>query len=217
MITFCITSCNRFPLLEKTIDSFLELNKYPIEKYILNEDSTNKEIITKILNKYGDLFHIIRTPKNEGLLKSVDNLYKFVDTKYIFHSEDDWEYKLNTNFMEQSVDILENYEDINQVWIRKDIPSQWINNDIIDNKFKIVKSPHLGGWCGFSINPGLRRKSDYDRIFPDGFNKYRISKDIGFCELECNNIAKNNNYKAAILLEPAINHIGYKEPTKREK
>ena len=85
MITFCITSCNRFSLLEKTIDSFLSLNKYPIEKYILNEDSTNKEIITKILDKYGDLFHIIRTPKNESLLKSVDNLYRLVDTKYIFH------------------------------------------------------------------------------------------------------------------------------------
>ena len=119
--------------------------------------------------------------------------------------------------MQQSIDILENYENINQVWIRKDIPSQWINDEIVDNKFKIVKSPHLLEWCGFSFNPGLRRKSDYNKIFPNGLNAHKISKDIGICELECNNVAKSHNYRAAILLEPAVNHIGYNQPTKREK
>ena len=31
-ITLCLTSCNRWSLLEKTIDSFLRLNKYPIKE-----------------------------------------------------------------------------------------------------------------------------------------------------------------------------------------
>ncbi len=208
MITFCITSCNRFDLLERTIDSFLKLNKYPIKKYILNEDSGNTEIINKILNKYGNLFHIIRNPKNEGLLKSVDNLYKLVETEYIFHTEDDWYFQSNSNFITDSLEILENNKNIHQIWLRKNIPNEWIEPKIIDNKYQIIKYPHLGGWCGFSFNPGLRRKSDYLKMFPEGYNKHKISNDIGICELECNNIAALNGYRAAILTNPTCVHIG---------
>jgi hypothetical protein len=215
-ISFCITSCNRFSLLEKTVDSFLELNKTPIEKYILNEDSTDKTIIGKILDKYGDLFHIIRTPKNEGLLKSIDNLYNLVDTPYIFHCEDDWEFKGNENFIQESLDILEKYENIHQVWIRKDIPNEWVDNVVIDNKFKMMKSPHLVQWCGFSFNPGLRRKKDYNRIFPKGFNEHRVSENHGICELECNNIARATNYRAASLVNSAVFHIGFHDSTKKD-
>ena len=40
-ITLCLTSCNRWNLLEKTIDSFLKLNSYPIKEYLIYEDSNN--------------------------------------------------------------------------------------------------------------------------------------------------------------------------------
>lgn len=216
MISFCITSCNRWELLEKTVDSFLKLNNFPIEKYLLNEDSTDVEIIHKILKKYGSLFHIIRTPKNEGLLKAVDNLYALVDTDYIFHTEDDWLYETNSHFIEESLNILKDRKDIHQVWIRKDIPKEWIEKQNFGN-YRLIHPSHLGGWCGFSWNPGLRRKKDYLDMFPEGFNKHRISKDIGISELECNNIAKAQGYRAAILTNPVCNHIGYNHATKREK
>ena len=59
-ITLCLTSCNRWNLLEKTIDSFLRLNNYPIKEYLIHEDSNNQEIYQKIQNKYGYLFKTIK-------------------------------------------------------------------------------------------------------------------------------------------------------------
>ena len=52
MITVCVTSCNRWELLEQTLDSFLNLNTYPIERYLLHEDSDNVDIVNKIKEKF---------------------------------------------------------------------------------------------------------------------------------------------------------------------
>lgn len=207
MITFCITSCNRFNLLSSTIDSFIKLNEFPIARYILNEDSGNKEVIKKIIDRYGDKFDIIRTAKNQGLLKSVDNLYNMVETPYIFHCEDDWLFKGNPNFIKESLDILEADPNINQVWIRDGIPSNWLESK--NSKYSMVKQSHFGDWCGFSFNPGLRRLSDYKRLFPNGYNSLNIhGSNSALSEHECNQVAASNGYRAALINNTACRHSG---------
>ena len=113
MITVCVTSCNRWELLEQTLDSFLNLNTYPIERYLLHEDSDNVDIVNKIKEKY-PMFEVFGSGYNVGLLKSIDNLYSLVKTDYIFHLEDDWNFESNSNFIQESLNVLEN-KDIHQV------------------------------------------------------------------------------------------------------
>jgi len=207
-ITVCLTSCNRFHLLERTLNSFLALNTYPIEKYIINEDSGSKEVIKKIIDKYGDLVHVIRSPKNEGLLKAIDNLYKLVDTEYIFHMEDDWLFSGNNNFMQQSLDILNGNPGIHQVWIRNGIPQDWLDSEN-HGIYKMVKQQHCGDWCGFSLNCSLKRLNDYKKMFPSGYNALRIlEKNSAISEHECNMHAYKQGYRAALLNNPACTHIG---------
>lgn len=43
-ITFVLTSCGRNDLLEKTLDSFFKWNTYPIERYIISEDSVDPKV-----------------------------------------------------------------------------------------------------------------------------------------------------------------------------
>lgn len=208
MITFCITSCNRWKLLEQTLDSFLKLNTFPIEKFILNEDSGDIGIVKRILDKYGDKFHIIRSPKNQGLLKSIDNLYSLVETPYIFHCEDDWLFQGNPNFIQESLQILSTREDIHQVWIRQGIPKDWLETEDLGG-FKMVKDCHFGDWCGFSFNPGLRRLRDYKMMFPQGYNALNThGTNSALNEHECNQVASTFGYRAAILNNPSCQHIG---------
>ncbi len=212
-ITFCLTSCNRWKLLEITIDSFLKLNNYPIKEFLLHEDSVNQEIITKIINKYGDLFTIIKNDVNVGLLQSIDNLYKLVNTEYIFHCEDDWEFKGNKQFIEESLNILETNPNIHQIWIREGIPNNWLESKTKLN-FRMVKSSHYGDWTGFSFNPGLRRLSDYKLMFPEGYAKYHDkSKNSALNEHDCNLVTINYNYRAALLNHSACKHIGENQST----
>ena len=52
-VSLVITSCGRFDLLKKTLDSFFEKNTYPIKKIIIIEDSTEGEKLKKLISKLG--------------------------------------------------------------------------------------------------------------------------------------------------------------------
>ena len=206
MITVCVTSCNRWELLEQTLDSFLKLNTYPIERYLLHEDSDNADIVNKIKDKY-PMFEVFGSGYNVGLLKSIDNLYSLVETDYIFHLEDDWNFESNPNFIQESLNVLEN-KDIHQVWIRQDIPNNWLEKENLGT-YKMVKDCHFGDWCGFSFNPSLKRLSDYKTMFPYGYNYYNThGTNSALNEHECNQIAASYGYRAAILNNRVCKHLG---------
>lgn len=212
-ITVCLASCNRFDLLQQTLDTFFSLNSFPIERFLITEDSTNQEMKGKILNRYGSKIELIFNDINLGAFKTFDNMYSMVDTQYIFHCEDDWRFESNPNFMKHSMDILEEQPNAHQVWIRKDIEQSWIETKSqftsTNVEYKMVKNPHLGSWCGFSGNPSLKRKSDYLKMFPNGYSEFIIPNVFsGITELNCNNHAAQQGYRAAQLVNSSIVHIG---------
>lgn len=207
-VTFVITSCGRFDLLEQTLDSFLELNDFPIYEYIIHEDSGDPEMYDKIMEKYGHIAEIIASKHKKGLSKSIDTLYNCVETPYIFHCEDDWSFSGNRHFISESLAVLSGRPDIHQVWIRHEH----------DHKLPLGQPYPINGvlvrdviewkeWIGFSWNPGLRRVSDYKRMFPNGYSEFGD-------ELLCNIHAKQYNYKAVSLVNTVAKHIGYGRHTK---
>jgi hypothetical protein len=218
-VTVCLTSCNRFDLLQSTLDSFFNLNSYPIEKFIITEDSTKIDMQKNILNKYGNKIELIFNPINLGPYKSIDVMYNKVNTEYIFHCEDDWEFSNNSNFIKESMDILDERKDVHQIWIIDENNHPYaIENVVLQTstgiKYKMISADHGGGWCGFSGNPGLRRKSDYLRMFPNGFAEFILpDKQIVFTEHNCNLHAAKQGYRAAILTNVACKHIGHGKST----
>ena len=211
MITFTLTSCNRWNLLEKTLDSFLSLNTYPIERYLLHEDSGNSEIVSKTKAKYP--FIEVLESNRSGLLASVDKLYALVDTEYVLHNEDDWLFRGNPYFIQESLDILESRPDIHQVWIREEIPNSWLEEKTNAN-YRMVKSCHYGDWTGFSFNPGLRRLSDYKLMFLEGYNSHnKHGMNSVLSEHDCNMVTIPYNYRAALLNNPSCIHIGDNQST----
>src|SRR5271166_2504486 len=94
-ITLCLTSCNRFDLLQQTLDSFFSLNTHPINRFLITEDSGNVEMQKKILDNYGSKVELIFNAVNKGPYHSIDYMYSQVKTDYIFHCEDDWIFQGN--------------------------------------------------------------------------------------------------------------------------
>lgn len=216
-ITFVCTSCNRNDLLFKTLDSFLENNNYPIYKWIIKEDSGLENIAEEIRNKYN--FISVISGENIGQASSTDLLYNNVETEYIFHCEEDWFFnRNNNNFIEQSLKILKLYPNIHQVWIREGM-KKWSKNwkKLDDFNFGIIKDNHLDQWNGFTWNPGLRRLSDYKKIFPKGFqNHITTHKSGAIIERDCMLETKKFNYKAAILENCVCDHLGEINPTNKK-
>lgn len=217
-VTICLTSCNRYDLLVKTVDSLLSNNSYPIDKFIITEDSTVQEMKNKIESKYKNI-ELIFNEVNKGPFRSIDHMYSLVNTKYIFHCEDDWYFgNNNPNFIKESVDILEENANIHQVWVRADCPKDWIEDTESKTStgvsFNFLKVPHCGDWCGFSLNPGLRRKEDYLKMFPKGYSEFINPNKSGVhTEFACNKHAMSQGYRGAIIKNRVCKHIGYGRTT----
>lgn len=180
-ISAVVTSCGRFDLLNKMLESFYHFGGYA-DEIIIAEDSFD----------------------NKGQMVRIDEAYSKAKGDYIFHLEDDWEF-LKPGFMDLSLDILENYPQIMQVWLMKpwdtplDSEEYWAKG----NPFQLV-STNFHGWHGFTLNPGLRRKSDYLKVAPySQFGKTCLAeKAIGQRYYDF-------GYRGAILPDTYITHKGY--------
>jgi glycosyltransferase involved in cell wall biosynthesis len=217
-ITVVITSCDRHDLLEMTIDSFLQFNTYPIVRFIVVEDG---HIRQSLIDKYKAYpFEWIKTGGRIGQIAAIDLAYSKVETDFIFHCEDDWEF-INPGFIEKSLEVLRSRDDILQVWIR----SLWDTNDSKLSDGLYCKDGVLyrllqrdddkwpyGVWHGFSFNPGLRRKRDYELIGSYG----SLDADGDMRSLEVESAAaqfyRDRGFHAAILAdngeEGYVRHLG---------
>ena len=158
-VTVCLTSCGRQDLLEKTLKSFFEFNTYPIERFIVSEDSGMFDVNEELQIMYPEI-DFINNGYKQGQIKSIDSMYKMVETKYIFHMEDDWEF-YRSGFIEYSMAKLEADPKLINVWLREKDDTNGHTH------FNGMVSLNHNGWGGFTFNPTLKRLSDYWRIFLD--------------------------------------------------
>lgn len=226
-VSVVITSCGRTDLLSETFKTFYNFNTYPIKEIFVIEDSgmitsniVQKEIIKDLVPKKH--ISIIVNNFNIGQVKSIDKIYKQIKTKYIFHSEDDWEY-YNYHFVEKSKNILEIEEkkdNILQVYLRshKDIINfvsfHWyekLTNSNDETYYKIKSSS--GIWKGFSFNPGLKKMDDYFKI-----SKYEaILKPSIHFEASIGTYYFNHGYESVSLEHWGyVKHLGWDDHVSQE-
>jgi len=199
-ITFALTSCGRPDLLEKTIDSFLEMNTYPIEKYIINEDSGIEGINDHLVKKYHFLnIEWIINKFRIGQIKSIDNMYSKINTEYIFHCEEDWLFT-ERYFIEKSLSILENNPNIIQVWLRDQKDTNGHPIEPYSENFDLLTLGHYDVWHGFSFNPGIKRMTDYKLI-----GSYELIGREPQISVKYNELG----FRAAILKKKHVEHIGW--------
>jgi len=225
-VTVVLTSCNRPNELSITLKSFFKFNTYPIKKIIIIDDSGINKCIDNCIKYIPDNIDkkIIYNEHNIGQIKSIDKAYFFIDTEYIFHCEDDWEF-YDYGFIEKSLNILESNDKVFTVWLRKynnfrvNMNGHPINKEIINNEYRIlgVFKERTNIWCGFTFNPGLRRFKDYQKFMP--YCNFINSKycNCGGVEQALSNIYYSNNYVSVITLNKNgfVKHIGWDNPTKK--
>jgi hypothetical protein len=113
-VTLFITSCGRPKLLEKTLDSFIKYNTYPIKEVILCEDSGIPNIVdfVKEILPYPIIF--CYNEKRIGQIKTIEKYTPIIKTPYVFHLEDDYEF-FDYGFIELSFKIMKTDPNISQV------------------------------------------------------------------------------------------------------
>jgi hypothetical protein len=201
-ITVVLTSCNRFDLLEATLRSFFKFNTYPVEKILIIEDSGDRQGLENVLSKFQyDRFATIVNPEQLGQQKSIDKAYSQVDTEYIFHCEDDWDF-LRKGFIEDSLALLEAFPKLITVWGRSadEYPADFFADNVQEHqgiRYREVRKDI------FTLNPSLKRVSDYQLM--GSFAQYTP----GQFEREISDVYRNRGYAAVILEAPFTNHLGW--------
>jgi hypothetical protein len=167
-VSLVITSCGRLDLLEQTIKSFFQFNTKSIDKTLIIEDSGKKLDYSKIVPYIKSPYEIVVNTTNIGQIKSIDKIYSKVNTEYIFHCEDDWEF-FKPEFIEKSHMILQTNNKIFTVWLRSHHEKKIKKLLNYDNKvslgkrdfYYILQKKESKPWQnGFTLNPGLRRTAD---------------------------------------------------------
>ncbi len=204
-MSFLLTSCGRFDLLDRTLESFFKFNNFPLEELYLTEDSADQDVYEQINKKWGDKLNILFNKKKKGQIKSIVDAYKLIKTPYIFHCEDDWVYK-RKNFIQDSLKVLDYDSKIIQVWLeskksasRLDIFSYGSLKKHNGVQFREVYCKEGWEWGYFSFRPGVKRMKDYKLI--GGYEKYKNELDIGVTY-------KKLGYYTVILEKYAVEDIG---------
>ena len=204
-MSFVLTSCGRFDLLDRTLESFFKYNDYPFENIYLTEDSVDKSVYKKIQKKWGKKLDLLFNEKKKGQISTIVEAYKLVKTPYIFHCEDDWIYT-RKNFIQDSLKILEYDNKIIQVWLESQESASRL--DVFEYGplkkykgigFREVYCKEGWEWGYFSFRPGVKRMKDYNLI--GGYEKFKNELDIGVCY-------KKHGFYTVIIENPAVEDIG---------
>ncbi len=189
-ITLVLTSCGRFDLLETTLKSFFSHDDAElIDHFILTEDSGDPAVYQVLEQFQNAQFDVIFNAIPRGQLPSIDTAYQRVTTPYIFHCEDDWHFS-KSGFIKPSLVLLEDFKELVQVLIRdpREGAVSIIDVPLVEHKsirYRPIDPTTHPIWHGYSFNPGLRRRSDYERLGPFRLhlNEANISihaKELGY-------------------------------------
>lgn len=206
-ITLVVTSCGRFDLLKLTLDSFDRFNTAPIREVFITEDSGDDAVYGAVPEHWKPYCTVFVNRPKLGQLASIDLAYGHVKTSYIFHCEDDWEF-YRPAFVEDSLAILEASPRLLQVWLRNFVYDLKVHSPYISlGQREVIAGvpcyPVLSDkpeWQSFSLNPGLRRLSDYHLCAPFAAHEGEKSLSRRYAELDL----------TAVTLEgDAVLHTGF--------
>lgn len=203
-VTAVLTSCGRLDLLERTIKSLSQefWDRIPVK--ILTEDSADTKIFEKVKkeNKDGGYLNgwtILLNETKLGQSASIDRAYSLVNTKYVFHLEDDWEF-YDDKFIDRSLPILEKYDNVIQVTFRGNSPHPTdgdLYEEGTESEFGVL-IPGYNGWPGFTYNPNVFKFLGYEKVKPI---TGRQEKEVGL-------IFNDLDFHTVRLTKSSVDHIG---------
>lgn len=201
-VTVCITSCARLDLLERTLASFRK--HHSGGRYLLSEDSGDAQVIATLRQRYPDMTVLTGTQPREGIMRSIDRLYREVQTPYICHLEDDWEFDGPVNW-QAAIAMLESANKVANVSLRLFSEIRWGYRQrsrpavLAGAKFAIMhRRAHFESFS-WSPNPGLIKTELYRSYAPFA----RVQPD------QMSGVMKKDGWVMAYLLPGVARHIGH--------
>jgi GR25 family glycosyltransferase involved in LPS biosynthesis len=120
-VTFSVTTCKRFDLFEKSINSFLNscIDLERIDHWLCVDDNSSVEDREKMKELYPFFNFYLKTPQEKGHPQSMNIIQREVQTPYLFHMEDDWKFFIKRPYITECLEVLGNDTSLGQCLINR--------------------------------------------------------------------------------------------------
>ena len=226
-ITFTVTTCKRYQLFERTMNSFLHccLDLDKIDRWICIDDNSSESDRQMMKSKYPFFEFIWKDQSQKGHAKSMNMLQEIMKTKYQFHCEDDWSFFSPGMYLTNALEIINTDVSIGQVLLNRNyaevldhVDSAGGHHDVTLSGLNYIRHQYItdGGerdkltqfegrsnhyyWPGFSFRPGLTRV--------EMFSKVGLYHDVIHFELEYGGRYYKCHYKTVFFTTIYCIHIG---------
>lgn len=119
LITITSTTCKRLDLFKKTVNSFLEccldFDQFEINKWLVIDDNSSQEDRDEMKRLYPFMTFYNKSISQKGHARSINLMLRHVDTPYLFHLEDDWQFYYKDNFFTLLYQVLQEKDEYKQV------------------------------------------------------------------------------------------------------
>jgi FkbM family methyltransferase len=216
-IFLSITSCKRFNLFQKTINSFLQMADYQnINYWFVVDDNSSDEDRNHMKNKYPFFDFYFKKSKEKGHRKSMNIIYDMLvklKPKYWIHLEDDFLFFKRTDYISICKNFLDNNNNYSQILFNRNYSEIFsdlavkshtiIDDNFLAHNYKIGNFPYINChyWKDYSFRPSLINVSTILKL--GNFNSNNI-----FFELDYANKYYNNGYRSAFMNHICCKHIG---------
>ena len=220
-VMLSITTCKRYDLFSRTIDSFLSccLDIDQIDMFFCVDDNSDKIDREKMLRNYPFFKYYYKGTNEKGHLNSMNIIWEklnILKPKYWIHLEDDWLFVKPCHYIEKSISFLEKYanEGIHQILFNKNYAEIISDYQLVGGKplekgnflLHIKDEQNLNGynsayWPHYSFRPSICL---VDTILKLG--NYNSANT--FFERDYADKYFENGYKSAFFNEIMSIHIG---------
>jgi hypothetical protein len=145
-VMFTITTCKRFDLFERTMNSFTQHCKdiNMISRWVCVDDNSSEEDRKKMMDKYPFIEFIFKNEENKGHSRSmniIQEISKHYD--YVLHMEDDWEFFESKYYIKPALEIMKENSKIGQVLFNKNYAEVKDENKTIKGGIKHKTSKNI--------------------------------------------------------------------------
>lgn len=231
IISFSMTTCKRFDLFEKTMNSFLNCCKdvRKIDYWFIVDDNSDEKDREKMKRMYPFVEFYFKSIEEKGHPQSMNIILEKISSPYLFHMEDDFLYFKPDNYITNCLNVLSSEKNIGQCLInriysetendphrivggeRKNTTSglrymihEYAPNNTFERKKFVAKYGNCVNeayWPHFSFRPGLNKFWVWKKIG-------KFNEKISHFEMEFAHRYVKNGYVTAFFDDISCLHIG---------
>ncbi len=226
LVSFSITTCKRFDLFERTMNSFLACCEdiHLITHWICVDDNSSAEDRIKMKEKYPFFDFVWKTSGQKGHANSMNIILEKVKTPYLFHLEDDWHFHMKGPLISKCLHVLGDNPMYGQCLLNKNYAETADDIKIVGGQFMQTKfglryyvhehfadasafvekygsKANCAYWAHYSLRPGLNRTQALIDVGAYDSNAPHFEMNYAYRFM-------NKGYKTTFLDTISCTHIG---------